>query len=52
MELTEKEVYFGEYCLLCKFKDCSEEDDPCNECLTYPTNTNSHKPVNFEETEP
>lgn len=46
-ELT-KEVYFDRYCLTCKYKDVPEEDDPCRECLTYPSNVESHKPVNWK----
>ena len=44
-----KEVYFGQYCSLCKYKDCSEENDPCDECLSNPVNASSHKPVKYEE---
>lgn len=49
MEQKTKLVHFGEYCPKCKDKDTKETDDPCNECLTYPTNLDSHKPVNFKE---
>ena len=51
MELFNHEVRFDIYCELCKYKDTSENDDPCNDCLTEPFNINSHKPVNFEEAE-
>ena len=44
-----KEVYFNQYCQKCTYKDVVEQDDPCNECLTYPSNENSHRPVKFEE---
>lgn len=44
-----KEVYFNQYCSLCKHKDCPEENDPCDECLSNPVNANSHKPVKYEE---
>lgn len=44
-----KEVYFGLYCDRCTHRDCDEGDDPCDECLNDPSNTDSHKPVNFEE---
>ena len=49
MEDQYKEVYFNEYCEMCKNKDVQEDKDPCNECLTNPVNVNSHKPVNFKE---
>lgn len=44
-----KEVYFNQYCILCKHKACSEETEPCSECLTNPVNACSHKPVKYEE---
>ena len=44
-----KEVYFNEYCSKCKYKDTLESDDPCDECLTNPSNIDSHKPINFKE---
>lgn len=49
MELIDKEVYFDKYCSKCIHKDIPETDDPCNECLTQPSNENSHKPINFKE---
>ena len=51
MEDAYKEVYFNKYCETCKFKDTKEEDEPCDECLTYPVNTHSHKPINYEKKE-
>jgi hypothetical protein len=51
MEAIEKEVYFNQYCPKCKHKDVPETEDPCNECLTEPTNEYSHKPVRFEDGE-
>lgn len=48
-ELT-KEVYFDQYCPTCKARDTPEED-PCRECLTYPSNVESHKPVNWRPAE-
>ena len=45
----DKEVYFNQYCGLCKYKDYPEKDDPCDECLSNPVNSCSHKPVKFEE---
>lgn len=49
MEQRTKLVNFDEYCPKCKNKDTNETEDPCNECLTYPANLDSHKPVNFKE---
>lgn len=44
----DKEVYFNQYCSTCKYKDLLESEDPCDECLEYPVNTDSHKPVNYK----
>lgn len=49
MEEVYKEVYFNEYCNSCMYKDTKEADEPCAECLCYPANTYSHKPINYEE---
>lgn len=49
MEDSYKEVYFGQYCKSCKHFDKPESEDPCDDCLTVPVNTYSHKPVNYEE---
>lgn len=45
----DKEVYFNQYCPLCKSFGLPEDADPCDECLENPVNENSHKPVNFKE---
>lgn len=44
-----KEVYFGNYCESCKYEQTDETDDPCNECLSYPENVDSHKPIHYKE---
>lgn len=44
---TEMEVYFDTYCRQCKYKDRNENQDPCDECLAYSFNINTHKPINF-----
>lgn len=44
-----KEVRFDIWCEQCKYNDRDEIKDPCNECLAYPTNVDSEKPVYFEE---
>jgi hypothetical protein len=44
-----KEVYFHEYCESCKHTDVKNHEEPCNECLSNPTNLYSHKPVNYEK---
>lgn len=42
-----KEVYFDQYCKKCKYSDLDEAEDPCDECLSHPTNIYSHKPINY-----
>lgn len=42
------EVLFGEYCKTCKYRNYSETDSPCSECLAEPVNLYSHKPVKWE----
>lgn len=49
MELINKEVYFSQYCKRCKHVKTPEDDDPCNECLTYPSNEHTHRPIKYEE---
>lgn len=51
MEDTKLEVYFDEYCRLCKYSGTSEVKDPCNDCLANPMNENSHKPVFWKSKE-
>lgn len=46
-----KEVYFYEYCYMCKYADLKESEYPCCECVSEPANIYSHKPVNFKEKE-
>lgn len=48
-ETTEMEVQFDYWCPKCVHKDLEETKDPCNECLDHPMNTNSTKPVRFQE---
>lgn len=44
-----KEVFFNEYCKLCKHVSKSPAESPCDECLSEPVNLYSHKPVKWEE---
>ena len=46
-----KEVYFHVYCPSCKHVKIKNTEEPCNECLSNPTNLNSHKPVKYEKKE-
>lgn len=49
MEIREHIVDFNTYCQNCKFKDKKDHEDPCDTCLSMPTNTNSRKPYYFEQ---
>lgn len=49
MEYSEKQVWFDKYCSTCQNAALDESKDPCNECLTYPVNTNTHVPVLYKE---
>lgn len=49
LDNSKKEVFFELYCDKCEYADASETSDPCNDCLAYPYNINSHKPIHFKE---
>lgn len=38
-----------EWCEKCKHWKKAESEDPCYECLDEPVNTDSRRPVHFEE---
>lgn len=44
-----KEVYFDQYCNICKHQNLKEDEEPCSSCLSESVNLNSHKPVRFEK---
>ena len=44
-----KFVDFYSYCRKCENVNIDESEDPCDECLSEPVNSNSHKPINFKE---
>ena len=44
-----KEVRFDQYCSSCEYRDMSEKDDPCDECLSEPVNLQSVKPIKYKE---
>ena len=48
METREHIVDFANYCLTCKNRAVNSVDEPCNDCLTNPTNTDSTRPVNWQ----
>ena len=47
----EKLVDYYTYCKECVHYKGKETDDPCDECLRFPVNEDTHKPVNFEPKE-
>lgn len=49
MDIVDKIVDFEHYCSSCKSSDIQQDDEPCNECLSQPVNTNSRKPVCYEK---
>lgn len=44
-------VEFDKYCQFCEHVHVLETNEPCNECLTYPVNEDTHRPINFIESE-
>ena len=46
-----KEVDFKKYCPLCKYSDLNGFENPCDDCLTWPVNFGTSKPMNFREKE-
>ena len=51
MEDNYKEVYFDQYCKICRFWNSDVAEDPCHECLNNPVNLYSHKPTGWKEKE-
>ncbi len=49
MELITKEVHFDVFCPKCVNWDKKDVEEPCNECLSYPCNEHSVKPLNYKE---
>ena len=48
MKMAMKIVKFHDWCLKCKYAENLEDQPPCDDCLSWPVNEDSHKPVNFE----
>lgn len=44
-----REVFFGDYCKSCVYKERKAEQIPCCYCLEEPVNLYSHKPVKYKE---
>jgi len=49
MEQNEHIVRYDIWCKKCKHEKGRETEDPCDECLSYPVQINSRKPIKFEE---
>lgn len=48
-EIIEREVDYFKWCSSCKHLMKKGYEEPCNECLTQFKNTNTDKPVYYEE---
>ena len=46
---AEKEVYFNKWCPKCRHFKLPENEEPCEECLSNPSQIDSHKPLKFEK---
>lgn len=46
-----KEVDFNKYCPLCECYELNDFENPCDDCLTWPVNLNTSKPMHFKEKE-
>lgn len=51
MDEIYKFVDFDKYCVKCKHANTPEEKNPCAECLEWPVNIHSAKPLRYEENE-
>lgn len=49
MESREHIVEFENWCAKCQHVAASVTEDPCIECVSTPVNTDSRKPVKWEE---
>lgn len=47
-EIEYQYVEFDKYCNTCVHNIKPESEEPCNECLSNPTNLYANKPVKFE----
>ena len=48
MERNYKIVSFYTYCQTCKYKDNSDDDTPCDECLKVPARLGTTKPERWK----
>lgn len=44
-----KEVDFYTYCKTCQYKNATEQEEPCCDCVAEPVNQWSHKPIKWKE---
>lgn len=49
--LNQKEVDYSTYCETCAFRNLSESEDPCWDCLSQPINEGTRKPTRYKEDE-
>lgn len=50
-ESSDKIVSFYYWCPKCVHRNKTGDEEPCSECLYFPVNQDSRKPVKFEEKE-
>lgn len=51
MEIVDKIVEFDKYCPTCEHHDLPENEMPCDECLAYPFNQHTSRPINYKESQ-
>lgn len=49
MENQYKIVNLYKHCPSCRYEEVEEENVPCSECLCYPVNEHTDRPVKWEE---
>ena len=42
-------VDYKKYCPLCEYAGTDENEEPCDECLSYPINTDTRAPTRFKK---
>lgn len=47
--LMTKIVDFDRYCSQCKYFEKTEDEHPCDRCLTVPAREGTRKPLHFKE---
>lgn len=48
MTIYEQLVNFHDYCAKCRYNHLDENMEPCDTCLSEPTNVECEKPINYK----